>query len=1268
MKMKLKKITNHIFSFLFCLILFSCNFDIHWFGDLEKDLSSQLETKITFYASEDTGSPCVTYSYIQGKTLNAQDFPNNNEDILNLKPGYKVTGWKFSTSSLINGVSYNYTDNNTGLKWLKVPDTPIDLYASWIARDDTPYKVRLYYENISDDNFTLENTITLKGTTDTSITVDQDFINENSLEKEGFEFNSSSSTSSVIINGQGNATVDIKFNRQVCNITLNSSSGQFDSQTGKSVSVRGKYGAPFSFNNIPTKSGYKFWGWNENSEVTYDTIEAAQNAELILPQKFTKDLTLYPVWGPNICFVELYDQEGKTLTGTPRLSLTEKDGAGCYIWRDNSDLILDVPQILDTEKSNNVTFINWKLYDNDLEVPISNSNTIAKTYDIGSDKNGVFKFYAIYKYKTIYVDPSNGDDNNNGMSPSTPLKTVEEAKKYDFEQISLLSSITRVEDVVNLSGTPDKPTFVNRYTSKTSFNFSLINFKDDVVMDSSNVLKNVILDGGAGFKEEDNNTSKLYFTNGEEEWNKVLYNHGKTSSSSLIYNSGTINIGENVVIQNSHFTDTGAGGAAILNYGTLNIEGTLSDPVIIKNNYTAAWGGGIANLSNHEVNLTYVNFENNASAKQGGALFVSDYNENSTVNLSNIKIEKNRALNSGGAVYLGSNTSYKITINMNDVSFIQNYTANATEGNGTGGVYLSKVDFNATNCTFTSNKSIKSGGAITTSNSTKAKLINTNFENNMAENGSAIFVSGGNATLGTGTKISSSEEDYKQCVNVTSGTLIFDGGYVDKDCLVYIGFNNNSYNCKIGSSAFNTNLYNSNSNKIATITTNTYDTTKPIIKLDNSSVTGNIPSLFNVLPFINEDSEEEQYILTQASTSDDAYLQKIVDLPDLPENNSELIVTTAEHLQKIATKINDGSWSSVTGLTIKQNNDIVLSSISNWQPIGNNTYKFKYKYDGNNYAIKNLNLTTNTDNSPGLFGVVENESDDNKAELANINLESGTVTVTGNNTAYVGSLVSELKGGTVKNCHSNVTINNQSTDYQVTVTGGLIGNVGASSINIYDCSYTGIMTSTNGAQKQGGIVGHFQIPSGYSYIYNCYSSATINSSEIANMGGIVGYKNGSGNLYIENCYFSGKLVNNISSSSTSRCLQGGIIGKTDGSTVIKNCVNYGTFTSDAATNYHVVGNVSFEGISGVSVYNCYASDTSKSFIFTNTYNTSSNCAYYKSDSLAIINSSGSSANVSVNETNFTNLTGALNSWANSSTDRAYKKWKQDSNGNIVFDE
>ena len=218
--------------------------------------------------------------------------------------------------------------------------------------------------------------------------------------------------------------------------------------------------------------------------------------------------------------------------------------------------------------------------------------------------------------------------------------------------------------------------------------------------------------------------------------------------------------------------------------------------------------------------------------------------------------------------------------------------------------------------------------------------------------------------------------------------------------------------------------------------------------------------------------------------------------------------------------------------------DIDMTSVSNWDPIGDDTTAFTGELNGNGFVIRNLKIHDKTDKYVGLFatsqGTIQNlglvnvnvtgygyEKDAQNAAGGLVGINGGTITncfVNGNIsmkgieqqhpdyslgswgiTGFVGGLVGENAGGTISACYVNTKVTAEGTNKYL---GGIAGLNGLGTIeNVYSDG------SVGKSFKSGGIVG---INYSAGVLTNSYSVAMLNDG-----GGLAGY-NGE---QIANCFW-----------------------------------------------------------------------------------------------------------------------------------------------------
>ncbi|BAU28084.1 GLUG motif-containing protein [Aneurinibacillus soli] len=308
---------------------------------------------------------------------------------------------------------------------------------------------------------------------------------------------------------------------------------------------------------------------------------------------------------------------------------------------------------------------------------------------------------------------------------------------------------------------------------------------------------------------------------------------------------------------------------------------------------------------------------------------------------------------------------------------------------------------------------------------------------------------------------------------------------------------------------------------------------------------------------------------------------------DVPEGWK--CISSADDVRKIGTSSDmplDGKYFQI--------NDINLSSISEWTPIGTESAPFTGSYNGNSFVINSLTINQPTHTNQGLFGYVSGGTITN-VQLENVHIIAkenaggliGTAasaslvrnsTVTGydpsiiniNGEKGLGGLIGLQKEKSLTDqCYASVGV--KGADHA----GGLIGENHASTVIqshasgkvevIYNGSYT------SGTQFSGGLVGGNN-ESGL--VSHCYADTEVYTTT-GKGGGLVG-----GNRYstIQYSHASGS----VSASDTA----GGLVGYGENS-LIHNSYSTGAVT---VRDHYAGGLVGFQKY-GSSIYDSYASGT-----------------------------------------------------------------------------
>lgn len=195
---------------------------------------------------------------------------------------------------------------------------------------------------------------------------------------------------------------------------------------------------------------------------------------------------------------------------------------------------------------------------------------------------------------------------------------------------------------------------------------------------------------------------------------------------------------------------------------------------------------------------------------------------------------------------------------------------------------------------------------------------------------------------------------------------------------------------------------------------------------------------------------------------------------------------------------------------------------NSWTPIGNINAKFTGNFDGQKHTINNLCITTSATDYVGLFGVTIN------ANIKNIRLENLNLNCKGNITYRIGGIVGYIENATISNIvinnasiyckngyvggivgvseNANITktrfsgkITNDA-DYYVYGSGGIVGEASgiSGSYGVTNIEQSCVDNTIITGDRTGGVIGTI----GYSNvnINNCYTIGSLNAKRYS--GGI----------------------------------------------------------------------------------------------------------------------------------------------------------------------
>ena len=286
-----------------------------------------------------------------------------------------------------------------------------------------------------------------------------------------------------------------------------------------------------------------------------------------------------------------------------------------------------------------------------------------------------------------------------------------------------------------------------------------------------------------------------------------------------------------------------------------------------------------------------------------------------------------------------------------------------------------------------------------------------------------------------------------------------------------------------------------------------------------------------------------------------------------------LKISTADQLVQFAKDVNAQNGAEFKKVVLV--NDIDMSAVTTWIPIGNGTFNavtggadhnstyngaaFKGNFDGQNHMIKNLKMEAALSGDGqvfGLFGILD------QAKVSNLKLEGGHLTASGQGTTFVGTIAGVTYGATVENCVNNMPIqfNGNNTDNVITAV-GMVGFVYGGLDDMPGSVLRGLENRAVVTAKAG--------------------KSTKTGATAVQVGAIAGFADGASKFtpqnLIENCVNNGELI-----SSCGRC--SGIVAAANMKTILRNCVNNGNHTSDFPDAR--IGNLTCTMGSATEMYDC----------------------------------------------------------------------------------
>ena len=247
----------------------------------------------------------------------------------------------------------------------------------------------------------------------------------------------------------------------------------------------------------------------------------------------------------------------------------------------------------------------------------------------------------------------------------------------------------------------------------------------------------------------------------------------------------------------------------------------------------------------------------------------------------------------------------------------------------------------------------------------------------------------------------------------------------------------------------------------------------------------------------------------------------IFELPPLPDyswydaTKTDYTISNVSELLAFANLVNGTDGKTATnfaGKTVKLENDIDLSGIGNWTPIGMDPdHPFNGTFDGQGNTISNLTVNSDAE-LVGLFGYVIGEvvEDVDSGSVKNLAV-SGSVTAPSRNSSYIGGIVGIIIGS-IENCSfsGSVTGNGYSVGGVVGMAigeiskcsnfasvggnGYCVGGIVGSAVNVRYCYNQGNIATGRGVAMVGGIAGGIATEGSDASVYSCYSTGTVSAT------------------------------------------------------------------------------------------------------------------------------------------------------------------------------
>ena len=212
-------------------------------GTNKDDEIVNIVSQMTFYNFNVTIKYCnLDYIYNANSFLATENYNNHNkiESLYYYSQYKKIVGWFF-------GNAFYDSSSNTCI---------ICLNPNFIDKDDTPFTIKTYLENLEDDDFTFYESVTYYGELNSR-------YSSNIIEYDGFYRSFTSINNNLNLDEEyftldsNNLDICVYYVREICVIT------RFDNTSPNNYGHSFKYGTSFEkiYNYNPSRQGYTFGGW-----------------------------------------------------------------------------------------------------------------------------------------------------------------------------------------------------------------------------------------------------------------------------------------------------------------------------------------------------------------------------------------------------------------------------------------------------------------------------------------------------------------------------------------------------------------------------------------------------------------------------------------------------------------------------------------------------------------------------------------------------------------------------------------------------------------------------------------------------------------------------------------------------------------------------------------------------------------------------------------------------------------------------------------------